>query len=144
MPVLCGLKGLVRGSGIILLLSLITLKCCFWGALGQDFRCNCTECVPAVLQSIAGSVTCEERIDAVLNADPSLTEEQACSIVSDRYPAQQCGPFCHPVKCDGRAPDHCDCDDCTTDVWNSVVFGSLTYVLFCFIRIVRCSCLGCI
>lgn len=117
--------GAVRKTST-LLLSLLVLFSCLSVSTAQT-RCGCNQCTSQVLQSSVGDgETCEARIDAEMNKqDDPLEELDACRVVAQRYPAEECGPYCHPDKCDGRAPAHCNCLDCTVDVWNTIAGGSI-------------------
>lgn len=79
--------------------------------------CGCKDCIQDILQRDARGETCEERIMKEMN-DGGLEEMEACFKVATYYPIE-CGPHCHPAKCDGQAPAHCSCQECTTELFDS-------------------------
>lgn len=86
------------------------------------FSCGCNDCTLEILGTDAGDgATCFDRIeDRRIALD--ITEEDACRIVSDDLP-RTCGPMCNPSKCDGKAPAHCSCEECTPFVLDLKVDG---------------------
>lgn len=83
-------------------------------------NCGCQQdCTAEMLQQDANGQTCLERIQTRI-LSLGNTELEACTAVAASYPTQ-CGPQCHPEKCQGQAPALCNCDACTTEIWNTDV-----------------------
>ena len=81
--------------------------------------CGCQDCTEQLWSfSVDGSnsSTCGTQIRN-LQQTYGVSEEDACARISEQWPLQ-CGPSCHPAKCDNRAPPLCGCDDCTQAIWN--------------------------
>jgi hypothetical protein len=93
--------------------------------------CGCFDCTEEVLESLAGTFTCLERIDLLQTpAGQSNSEEFSCRFVGNEFPVV-CGG-CDPDSCDGRGseaptpspsasptpmgPVTCGCQDCTADI----------------------------
>jgi hypothetical protein len=105
--------------------------------LTQGQTCGCDRCTDDVLNTLAGSFTCAERMDFLRSpAGGSLPELAACQVITDQYP-RVCGPSCNPTKCDGQDPNFCGCADCT-DSFLDLDAGGFT----CFERIQGLRVLG--
>ena len=91
----------------------------------QPAFCGCAQCTEAILDLDTGNgATCFDRIlDRI--ATLNIPEVEACQVVSEELP-RICGPFCNPKKCDGKAPAHCSCNDCTDLVLDLPTPGSAT------------------
>lgn len=88
--------------------------------------CNCEECTDDVLDlETSKGGTCFERMKDTWDA-LGVTEDDACLIVSEDLP-RECGPKCHPVKCDGKAPAYCSCNECTDFDLDLVADGFTCY-----------------
>lgn len=83
-------------------------------------RCDCFACTDDILTADARGQTCESRIDEAISG--GATELDACADIATRYP-MECGPECHPTKCDDQAPAHCSCEECTDEVWETSANG---------------------
>ena len=87
---------------------------------GTDVNCGCPQdCTAEMLQQDANGQTCLARIESRKN-DFGKSELEACTTIASSYPTQ-CGPQCHPSKCEGQAPALCNCDACTEEIWNTNV-----------------------
>ena len=90
-------------SRIFLLVILLTLSSASADLLRKlrKPKCGCDSCTAEVLSHPAGgSFPCGDRIDWKMTADGGgLSEEKACRFVSNEYPNDECGPYCHPDLC---------------------------------------------
>lgn len=62
--------------------------------------CQCRECTFQAWETNANGFSCGARIQ-YLQSTQGLSEEAACTFVSEEYGAGVCGPVCHPGQCDG-------------------------------------------
>ena len=84
--------------------------------------CSCEECTDEILDlETSEGTTCFERMKDRWNV-LDVSEDTACQIVSDDFP-RVCGPYCHPAKCDNKAPAHCSCWECTESELDRVADG---------------------
>ena len=97
--------------------------CDFVEDTDQKVSCGCTDCDESVLNRMADGHTCKARIVWVMDK-LSKTEEEACALVSDQFPAI-CGQGCNPETC--QATDcFCDgyCDDSTLNKMVTDISGT--------------------
>jgi hypothetical protein len=69
--------------------------------------CECNDCTAEILNNDAKGKTCGQRIAEQRQQGEEISATEACRIVAQAYP-WDCGPACHPNKCDGQAPPVCN------------------------------------
>jgi hypothetical protein len=69
--------------------------------------CECNDCTQLVLTTDARGKSCGQRIAEYRQSHSGTSAIEACTAVAEAYP-WQCGPACHPTKCDGQAPPVCN------------------------------------
>lgn len=76
--------------------------------------CGCASCTGDLWGRQAGEYSCGGRImDRIRQGHDEL---EACEFIAELFPFE-CGPECHPQKCDSQAPAVCGCHSCTKEVW---------------------------
>lgn len=89
--------------------------------------CGCDSCNQAVWDAMAtdsgGSYTCGARISWLQTA-MGMSENDACSTVSDEFIDGPCGPACDPTKCQPTGKTYCGCSGCNQAVWDTLATDS--------------------